>query len=335
MKKTLIASLLFLNALLLLNSCGERKYVPDVSKVKVDLKFHRFDQEWFAIDSTKGVEGLEKLKAKYPIFGEFFSNYVLVMPQLPDTIPAERHLKLHLDWQARALYAECLKVHGDLEPIKKDLTEAFRFYKFYFPKKEIPEIYPYVAYYSYGTPILPGAVGIGLDFFLGEKHLGYGANENLKHAYVRRTLTPSQVSREVMYGMADDIVGAPTGPSMLDAMICNGKKLYLLDAFLPHAPDSVKLGWTQFQIDFCANGEANFYKLLIDEELLYSTRNQQFRKFIEQGPFNATSPTDNPGNSGSWLGWQMVKQYMKKTPNATMEGLLRAQPAQILQKYRP
>lgn len=319
-------------------TCGKNKHIPDVRNIKVDLKIERFDKLWFSIPENESVEVyLDKLKSQHPHFTTAFEQFILERGKpLPDTTTFDKLTRqVYLDKHARKLYDTCQQVFGDFKGIEKELTEAFRFYKYYFPKREVPVIYPYISYYSYATPVVEGGIGIGLDFFLGENHKDYYANPNLRNAYIVRTLNKLHLPAKVMYALADDIVGSPTGPRMIDFMVNEGKKLYLLDCFLPHTPDSIKLGWTQRQVDFNESGEKSLYNLLVRENLIYSTKNADFRKFVSPGPFMEGMASENPGNSGSWLGWQMVKQYMDRDDKKDVEAMLRADAQRILQRYRP
>lgn len=332
--------LILLAVILSLSSCTckKAKVIPDVSKIQIeDIKIKRYDRALFGLDTNNLGAGFKQINAEYPKFSNFFFNYVLRFPVFKnDTVKQQMEFHGFLsDRYVRKLYDTCQVVFPDLAPLEKDFTQAFKYYKYYLPQGKIPELYSYISGFQYGTPVLDNAVGIGLDFFLGEDYPGYMANENLHHEYIRHTLTPKRVVAATLYAFADDIVGSPQGNRLLDEMICAGKKLYLLDCMLPYEADSTKLGWRQVQVDYVNESEDGLYKLLVDEGLLFATDRRKYRKFVEIGPFSIDSPPDNPGNSGSWLGWQIVKQYMERSPNMSMEKMLAETDAQkFLQKYK-
>jgi len=49
------------------------------------------------------------------------------------------------------------------------------------------------------------------------------------------------------------------------------------------------------------------------------------KRFIDDGPFTAPFTEDSPARTGAWLGWQIVRSYMKKHPDVKLPELLRNQ----------
>src|SRR5690349_12811889 len=65
-------------------SCKD-KNVPDVSGIQVTLTTQRFEQDFFAMDTTNVMASLEKVGAKYPLFlGDFLYN-IMELPPVSDT----------------------------------------------------------------------------------------------------------------------------------------------------------------------------------------------------------------------------------------------------------
>jgi hypothetical protein len=60
--------------------------------------------------------------------------------------------------------------------------------------------------YKYGAFTFDGIAGIGLDFFLGENHVGYQAVESLRPQYKRRTLNSMHMSSTLAASIAEYIV---------------------------------------------------------------------------------------------------------------------------------
>jgi len=46
-------------------------------------------------------------------------------------------------------------------------------------------------------------------------------------------------------------------------------------------------------------------------------------RFIGPAPFTSSFTNDSPGRTGSWLGWQIVRKYMKKNPEITLPELMK------------
>jgi len=74
MKKTVLAVLL---AVSLFACNNNNKSIPDVSDIKVDITWERFDRDFFSIDSNNILPGLDKLNNKYPVLTGIFLQNVL------------------------------------------------------------------------------------------------------------------------------------------------------------------------------------------------------------------------------------------------------------------
>ena len=122
-------------------------------------------------------------------------------------------------------------------------------------------------------------------------------------------------------------------------MIYYGKIMYLKDILLPNFQDYHKIGFEKIKYDFCIENEENIWTYFLEQKLLYDTKYKTIQRFIEPGPFSKfylEIDQETPGKIGQWVGWQIVKSYMKNN-NVTIEKLLQEDASIILQKskYKP
>jgi hypothetical protein len=67
-------------------ACNNKSKAPDVSNIKVDLVFERFEPVFFAIDSNRIAEGLTKVHDQFRSFyPEFMQNILGVSGSESDT----------------------------------------------------------------------------------------------------------------------------------------------------------------------------------------------------------------------------------------------------------
>lgn len=324
--------------------CGKGKDIPDVSGIPVKVEIKRFEQDLFALDTNNIGSGLAQLEEKYPAFSPiFFEN---ILGSKDTTIAPEGHEQYVRGFVShpavRKLHDTCQVVFPNLDRLQKDFEQAFRFFKYYFPAQPLSgEVVTYISEYTVGGFLYDdNSIGIGLDFYLGENYpyQQYNpANPNFSQ-YLIRTFNRDHIVEKSMKLLVEDLLGPPPGNKMLDYMIHNGKALYLLDLLLPEAQDSVKLEYTQKQVDWCNENEANIWAYLISEKLLYSTDWGKYRKFVEPSPNSPGMPDEAPGRTGNWLGWQIVKAYMEKNPGTSPGELIQLRDAQVIldkSKYKP
>jgi hypothetical protein len=106
-------------------------------------------------------------------------------------------------------------------------------------------------------------------------------------------------------------------------MIHQGKLMFFVDALLPEMQDSLKIGYTAKQIDWCERNEAQMWSQLIEYKMLYSNKRMDIIRYINNSPTTSGFPLESPGRTGVWIGWQIVRQYMEKFPETTLGDLMK------------
>lgn len=332
--------------LLFLISCGDNKNIPDVSNIPVEVKIQRFEQDLFSIDTNDVAPGLKQIEAKYPAFSQIYFEELLgstderIAPQ-----GQEAYMKGFLTHPSVLhLYDTTQQVFKNIAAIEEEFKQAFQFFNYYFPEEPIPDITTFISEYSVGAFIFGdssnNSLAVGLDFFLGENYpyQQYNPGNSNFSAYLTRTFNKQHLVSKTLQPLIEEIVGYPSGNRLLDLMVNNGKKLYLLDKLLPYAPDSIKLEITDQQSKWLRNNELEMWAYFLKENLFYSSDYNNIRKYIEYSPNSPGMPPEAPGRTANWLGWQIVKAYMKRYPETTMQQLIVLKDAQVLldqSKYKP
>jgi hypothetical protein len=325
--------------LLVFVQCGEEqsKKIPDVSSIDIQVKIKRFERDLIALDTLKIAENLPRLKDQYPKLLELFTDQIIHDQSNPNETP-EQALKAFLTAApVRSLFDTVQRAYPDLSQLERDLSQMFRYYKYYFPVKPTPEVVSIVSEFAtdaftYGDSLC----GIGLDMFLGEQFIGY--DPQLFPAYIRRQFQTQYIPVRLAKAIAQDAVGAPKGQALLDMMLLNGKALYLASCMLPNTPDSLIMGYTKDQLAGCYSNEQGVWARLLEQNLLYSNDVSKYRKLIMPSPNAPVVFAEAPGEVGNWVGWQMVKAYMKRNPNTTMPELIAQKDAQVFlekARYKP
>lgn len=184
-------------------------------------------------------------------------------------------------------------------------------------------------------------LAIGLDFFLGEKYpyLSFNPDNPNFSQYLTRTFNKEHLAVKTLWPLVTDIVGdAPGGETLLDHMIHNGKKMYLLDHLLPFTADTAKMEVSSSQWKWLNENENNIWAYFLQQNLLYNTEWQKIRKFVEYSPNSPGMPAEAPGRTGDWLGWQIIKAYMEQNPDTPLKELFRLTDSQTILKrarYKP
>ena len=106
-------------------------------------------------------------------------------------------------------------------------------------------------------------------------------------------------------------------------MIQEGKTMYFVDAMLPEMHDTLKIGFTGKQLEFCKKDEASMWTYLAEHKLLFSIDHMNIKRFIDDGPYTAAFSEASPARTGVWIGWQIVRSFMKQHPDLKLADLMK------------
>lgn len=332
-------------------ACTNGKKIPDVSKVTVNLNVERFDKEFFALDTTTARldAGLQQLFQKYKAFAADYLYNIIGSEPVPDSV-LKKAKQILIDY--RNVSADANKTFGDFNNVAVKVKEGFQFIKYYFPKYQLPTtlvtyIGPWDALFmlsnkSGGSSIMrdQDKMGIGLQLFMGKDYSIYKEEgfRNLYPDYVSRRFDKNYIPVNCIKVIIDDMYpDQSTGKPLIEQMVEAGKRLYLLDAFLPNTADTLKTGYTAEQLKGCYENESNIWGLFVNNDLLYATEPSLTKDYMNDGPNTAALGEKSPGLIGHFAGWQIVKKWMQKNGKKTLDELMKTPAKQIFEeaKYKP
>jgi hypothetical protein len=323
----------------LLSGCNSdtRRAAPDVSHIEVDLRLLRFDHDLSALDTADLERGMQQMAQKYPALFPLFTVRIIHDQTNPKETPAQALKGFLTAPQIRYLLDTVRQVYGDPGKLEAELAQMLRYYKYYFPQKPVPQVAAIVSEFAVDAFTLGDSLcGIGLDLFLGPDFPGY--NPEIFPDYIRRQFQSDYIPVRLAKALAQNIAGEPSGNRLLDFMLANGKILYITDCLLPETPDSLKMGYTRDQIEGCEANEQLVWARLLEEKLLYSADLNVWKKLVTPSPNAPVVFQEAPGEVGNWIGWQIVKAYMRRHPETTLKALLEMKDAQKFleqAKYKP
>ncbi len=315
------------------NSCRKRPfYEADISGIEIDsLRIFRYEEVLFNVNPFVLYEELVPHKEEFYFFlGEGIhddENQQMLFDYVTDPLLIE-------------LYNDSREVWADTDELERSLENMFRYYRHHFPEGEIPAIYTYISGIDYNLPvILEGdTLIIAIDNYLGSDYHYY---EKLGiPRYISQWMKPASVTADIVRIYAHKHLqdNSHRQENLLDNMITEGRKLYFLDCMIPHAHDSLKIFYTGSQLSWMENNEAFVWTYIIDNDLLYSTDHNAINKFTGRAPFTSVFSRHSAPQTGSWIGWQIVREYMRRNPELSLQDLMAETDArEILResRYRP
>jgi len=332
---------LFFSIGLLLAACGRNKKV-DVSNINVNIIVQRFDADFDQMHLKPMNDQAAFLKKKYGAFYQDYIERILEAGSTRDTAYFATLRRVFSNQAYLDLKHEVDSVYPNMDKQNAELTDAFRRIKYYFPKVKVPAFYAYFSGFKGQTAIGDNYFAIGLDQFLGADSKFYPALIETFPHYISRRFTPDNITPRVVEGFVRENMfpESDDDKTLLSKMVYSGKILYFMDKTLPDVEDSIKIGYTTQQLQWCFNFKSQIWGYFLDENLLYESDFQKIQKYLNEAPFTPGLGEKNESapKLGVWTGWQIVKQYMDKHPEITLAQLMADDDAQKIlneSKYRP
>jgi len=303
---------------------------PEVKVQEAKIVIKRYEKALFGLDKKHLRQGMASL---YPDYAYFLGN------QWQDTMNILRIYNFLNDPNIKELYDLTIEKYPDISFLEKELTDAFNRFRQAYPDKSVPRVFTYVSGLDIDNPVYYSdtAMAIGLDIFLGKDVSAYPKAGIPKYKTDR--FTTDHIIPQCMLAVSDNLVRIDEkSNTLLDQMIIAGKALYFLDVTLPNVKDEFKIGYTTAQLEWSRNNESNIWAFIIEHQLLFSSDPQGVTKMMTDAPFTSGFAAESPGRLGAFMGWQIVRIYMKETDGITLKQLMEETDAQKIlkvSKFKP
>jgi len=327
---SLLAILLALAVLLIFLTREQRPFFQaDVSDIeKQPIEIARYEELLFNVNPFTLYQEITPYIEQFNVF-------------LGDAIHTEsgqqQLFEYITDPQIREIYLDTREVWPDVENLERELSEAFRYYRYHFPDAPIPQFFTYISGLDYNYPIkyYDHVMVLGLDLYLGSEHPLYGRAGLAE--FRRFDMHPRFVTVDVFRMLAEKKL-QNTGiipEQLLDFMVYEGKVLYFLDSMLPEHPDSLKIAFSSEQFQWMQTNQDRVWTYFLENELLYSSDRPTIMKFIGEAPFTAPFGRYSPPRTASYTGWQIVREFMRNHPEVSLAELFQEKDSRkILQRSR-
>ena len=307
--------------LLTLTSCSSNNNeVVDVSGIDVEFLVNRYEVDFYRANQGS----LPLLKNKYPyLFPISFSDSLAI---------SKMSNKEELD-----LFNETQKLYSDISDLELQLTSLFKHIKYYNPKFKSPNITTMISDIDYDSRVIyaDSLLLISLDVYLGKEHEFYSDYPK----YIKENNTKENIIVDIANSISENQILPITSRSFIGKMVYEGKKMYLLDLYLPSISDKLKIGFLDQKLAWAVTNEEDIWKYFIERKLLFSTDTKLNKRFLDNAPFSKfylENDNQSPGRIGVWLGWQIVRSYMQNN-DVSLQQLLKINELDLYKKskYKP
>lgn len=307
--------------LLVLMSCSKKeKSVVDVSDIIVKLEIQRFEQKFY----TTPPEELHKLKSEFPYL-------------FPQSNPDSVWVNKMQNEDEQKLFAESQKLYTNFSDESNQLESLFKHIMYYYPKFKEPKVITILTNVDYENPVIwaDSLLFVSLDLFLGKNNDVYQDFPN----YIKQNYTKEHLIVAVAEKFAQGFIPPSNSKSFISRIIQEGKKLAMVQLFLPDVEREEIMGYAHEQLIWSEQSEVEIWKYFIENQILYSSDSQLNDRFIKDAPFSKfflEIDQESPGRIGVWFGWQIVESYLKNN-KITLKQMINTDNEEIFNrsKYKP
>lgn len=313
-------------------ACKEDKCIdaPDVSHIEISVNIERLDKKLYKIPTKND---LDILLSQNGVFANSFLN--LSQSPMPNMV-IDRYYNLLNAGDIDSLFIEVDNTFGDLEDIRLQFEDAFRYLKYYFPEAKVPKIQTVVTGIANDIFMSDSLIIIGLDYYLGPngKYRPMNVPGYLLKRYQKEYLVPQIM---LMYSNYFNKTDYEDQTALAD-MVYYGKAYHMAKNLMPCAPDSILTGYTAFETNDIDEHEPVIWASFLENEVLYERNPFIKDKFLSERPQTLEVGSNCPGRIGRWIGWNIVRKYASEHENVSLPDLMQMDDAQKIfseSKYKP
>ncbi len=279
------------------------------------VKFSRLDQLLFTTPADQLEQAMKAHRKEYS------SELLVFYPEEPDFVQMTKEFVA--DPVMLDIFHITDSLYHDLSDVERQLGRALaQAYKLCPEMPRVEHLYTMVTgdfNYAYRIYSNGSDLCVALDMYaLGamEKYQYFGLPQ-----YIVRTMTKEHIAADCMHTLGGLLCERPDGElTLLDYAIIEGKVLYFIEQTMPQLADTTLLRYTGEQMEWMEHSVANVWAWLIQNKMLYSKDRNQFQNICDEAPKTNAFGDNSAPRTTDYIGWQIVRRYMKKS-GATMQQL--------------
>ena len=283
------------------------------------IEIYRFENQLFKTNDSNIFADRLKWEDKVGSFA--FSYYKFLFNTNNNTIVNSQILSFINNNDMREVYDTINIRFSSIANLNDNIGNSLYNFKTLFPEYPIPNIITMFSGFNYGVIVEDSLIAIGLDFYLGKNSVFYqrlGDPEYLRLQKQAKFITPNVM--EAWYDSFFSFTNKRT--NFLSELIYKGKIMYLISNTLENFPLVDQLRFSKTDLEWCDKNESSIWAFLIDNDLLFSSREKEYRSYLNHAPFSKGMTQESPSRIAYFIGYNIVEKYMKNNNEVTINELM-------------
>ena len=298
---------------LLFSACSLN--VEDIDTIEIC----RFENKLFQTNDSNVFS--DRLKWENEIGSFAFSYYNFLFNTNNDTIINSQIMSFINNNDMREVYDTINLRFSSIANLKDNIGNSIYNFNTLFPEYPIPNIITMFSGFNYGVIVEDSLIAIGLDFYLGKNSVFYqrlGDPEYLRLQKQAKFIIPNVM--EAWYDSFFSFTNKRT--NFLSELIYKGKIMYLISNTLENFLLADQLRFSNNDLEWCDKNESSIWTFLIDNDLLFSSREKEYRSYLNHAPFSKGMTQESPSRIAYFIGHNIVEKYMKNNNEVSINELM-------------
>jgi hypothetical protein len=332
---------LFITFGILFTNCQRNELDIDVSSIEVEpINLLRLEKDLFSIQPQNLVEKTKQFKNQYGLYYEHYVMSFLNRRGTSDSLYPVSVFNFINDADVKDAFNYVRKLYpvSEVDKLYEQVTMMTKRFKYHFPEKKQPiRFITCLSGWNYAFAYMDTSLVIALDMYLGDTAKFY---QMLRYPqYQTRKMNSQYILPDIAKGwLLTEFDNMAAQNTLVYHTIFYGKLFYAMQALLPNSNDSLIIGYTTQQMDYCKKYEKNVWGYFAEKNRLYENNMNIVRELTTDGPFTGAISKECPPRIAMWIGWRIIRSYMKNNPEVTLAELMADADAQKIlnkSKYRP
>ena len=311
----------------------------DVNNVSSDsnLDIYRFENHLFSTTEANASVNKNIWDKELGDFSHSYYSFIANTDYRSDSLFNNQLFSFITNADMREVYDTINNKFKDFSNIKIQLDYAFSEHSRIFPNYPTPKIITMFSGFNYGVVIQDSLIAIGLDFYLGKNSVFYerlGDPEYLRFQKQSKFMLPN-----IMEAWYDSFFSRYNKKSnLLSELIYKGKIMFLLSKTLPKHSMEDRLRFSKSELNWCMENESLIWTFLIENNLLFSTRDKDYRSYLNYSPFSKGMTQESPSRIAYFIGYEIVNKYMNINSDISLNDLMLQNDHMLIlnkSKYKP
>lgn len=321
--------------LFMVSACSNNPLDVSLDGIQTNISFLNVDSTLFYSDSVELMKKHNEYKTEIENIYNYEIGHCLQFGDVSDSTFYASMMLFRADTTIQKLEKYIQKNFKDKKEIETKIGNGFKHLKYHFPQGKQPEKIVYInSLFNSGVFCTESEIGIGLERFLG------GKNEIIQRLpvqyyfdWMKNAMDRKYLERDVIAGWIETHYIEEVSGTLAEHIVRAGKIMYLTEAAFPDEDPALILRYSKEDYQWALDNEYEFWKYLVNENLLFKVDERTTANMINEGPFTPGLPDqDSPDRLGQFLGWRMIHSYMEQYDISVSE-LMKLSYNEILQAY--